>query len=50
MVTGVMWIVVGIVMMATFTASWKFVVGAVCIGIGGLFLRGGLASFIRQNK
>jgi len=48
--SGLMWIVIGIVMMVTFSASWRFVVGAVCIGIGALFVRGGLAAYVRQSR
>lgn len=49
-VSGVMWIVIGVIMMTSFTASWRYVVGAVCIGVGLLFVRGGLAAFIRQSR
>ncbi|MCU1393087.1 MAG: hypothetical protein JWM34_1515 [Ilumatobacteraceae bacterium] len=48
--TGLMWIVVGILIMSTFSADWRYVVGAVAIGVGGLFVRGGLVAFIRQSK
>jgi hypothetical protein len=48
--SGVMWIVVGIVIIVGFTAAWKFAVGIVCIGVGLLFLRGGLAAYVRQHR
>jgi hypothetical protein len=50
MLAGVMWIVVGVVMLVAFTASWKWVAGIVCIGVGLLFLRGGLAAYVRQSR
>jgi hypothetical protein len=45
-----MWIAIGIIMMITFSASWRYVVGAVCVGIGVLFVRGALAAYLRQSK
>ena len=48
-ITGLMWIAVGIVALATFTSSWKVIVGVVAIGIGALFLRGGIVAFARQG-
>jgi hypothetical protein len=50
LLSGAMWIVVGIVMLFAFTASWKWIVGIVCIGVGLLFLRGGLAAYLRQHR
>jgi len=49
-VSGVMWIVVGIVVLVRFTAGWRYVVGIVAIGIGLLFLRGGAAALARQAE
>jgi len=49
-VSGLMWIVVGIVMMIVFSAGWRFIAGAVCIGVGLLFARGGLAAAVRQSN
>jgi hypothetical protein len=43
-----MWIIVGVVILIWLTASWKYVVGIVAIGIGVLFARGGLAALVRQ--
>jgi hypothetical protein len=50
LITGVMWITVGVVIFATFTAGWKYLVGGVCIGVGGLFVRGGLAAIVRRGR
>jgi hypothetical protein len=44
-----MWIIVGIVALATFKASWKYVVGIFAIGVGLLFLRGGVVALVRQD-
>ena len=44
-----MWIAVGIVALVTFTASWKTIAGVVAIGVGVLFLRGGIMAFARQG-
>jgi hypothetical protein len=49
LLTGVMWIIVGVVIVVWFDAGWRFVVGFVCIGVGGLFVRGGLAALIRRS-
>ena len=46
---GLMWLVVGIIALVTFTASWKYVVGIVAIGVGLLFLRGGITALVRQD-
>lgn len=48
--SGLMWIVVGVVVLIWFTAGWKWAVGIVCIGVGLLFLRGGLAAYVRQRR
>jgi len=48
--TGLMWVCVGVVIMVWFTAGWKWIVGSVCVGIGLLFLRGGLAAYVRQHR
>lgn len=48
--TGLMWIIVGVVILIWLTASWKYVAGIVAIGIGVLFARGGLAALIRQSN
>ncbi|HKA03804.1 MAG TPA: hypothetical protein VKD67_05725 [Acidimicrobiales bacterium] len=48
--SGLMWVVVGVVILVAFTASWKWIVGIVCIGVGLLFLRGGLAAYLRQHR
>lgn len=45
-----MWIAVGIIMMVSLSAGWRFLVGAVCIGVGLLFVRGGLAAIVRQSR
>jgi len=50
LMTGLMWVAVGIVILVTFSAGWRFVVGVVCIGVGGLFLRGGLAAIVRRSR
>jgi hypothetical protein len=50
LLSGVMWIVVGIVIIVAFTAGWKYVAGIVCIGIGILFLRGGLVALARRDR
>jgi ABC-type siderophore export system fused ATPase/permease subunit len=46
---GAMWVVVGVVALLTFSASWRYVVGIVAIGVGLLFLRGGLTALVRQD-
>jgi hypothetical protein len=48
--TGLMWIIVGVVILVWFTAGWKWAVGIVCIGVGLLFLRGGLVAYVRQRR
>jgi hypothetical protein len=48
--SGLMWIVVGLVVLIGFTAGWKWAVGIVCIGVGLLFLRGGLVAYVRQRR
>jgi hypothetical protein len=48
--SGLMWIIVGVAIFIAFTASWKWAVGIVCIGVGLLFLRGGLAAYVRQRR
>jgi hypothetical protein len=48
--SGVMWIVVGVVILVGFTAGWKWIVGILCIGVGLLFVRGGLAAYLRQHR
>ena len=48
--SGIMWIVVGVVILVGFTAGWKWIVGIVCIGVGLLFVRGGLAAYVRQHR
>ena len=50
MLAGIMWIVVGIIVLTTFTAGWRFVVGAVSIGVGLLFVRGALTAFARRDR
>ena len=45
-----MWVVVGIVVLVAFDATWKYVVGLVAIGVGVLFLRGGLTAVVRQDE
>jgi hypothetical protein len=50
LIIGVMWVAVGVVILVTFTASWRFIVGIVCIGVGGLFIRGGLAAIVRRSR
>jgi hypothetical protein len=50
MLTGLMWVVVGVVIMVSFRAGWRYVVGAVSIGIGALFLRGGLTALSRRAR
>jgi hypothetical protein len=49
-VSGVMWIVVGIVVLVSFHAGFKFVIGIFAIGVGLLFLRGGLTAAARQQQ
>lgn len=44
------WIVVGVVIMLTFSAGWRFVPGIVAIGIGLLFLRGAAATVVRRQR
>ena len=44
------WIVVGIVIMVTFSAGWRFIPGIVAIGIGLLFLRGAAATVVRRQR
>jgi hypothetical protein len=50
MLAGIMWIVVGIIVLTTFTAGWRFVVGAVSIGVGLLFVRGALTALARRDR
>jgi hypothetical protein len=50
LLSGAMWVVVGIFILVSFSAGWKYVVGAVCIGVGLLFLRGGLVAYLRQHR
>jgi hypothetical protein len=49
-ITGLMWIAVGATALIWFDASWRYVVGIFAIGVGLLFLRGGLAAIVRQNE
>ena len=44
------WIVVGIVIMVTFDAGWKFIPGIVAIGVGLMFLRGAAATVVRRSQ
>ena len=50
MLSGLMWVVVGVVILVAFRASWHVVVGIVCIGIGALFVRGGVVAARRQTR
>jgi hypothetical protein len=45
-----MWIVVGVFVFVTFTASWKLIPAAVSVGIGALYLRGALATVARRSE
>jgi hypothetical protein len=45
-----MWVGVGVVILVALTANWKWVIGVVCIGVGLLFLRGGLTAYLRQRR
>jgi ABC-type siderophore export system fused ATPase/permease subunit len=49
-VSGIMWILVGIVAFIAFSTSWKYVVGIFALGVGLLFLRGGLASLVQRDE
>ena len=50
MLTGAMWVVVGVIIVVSLTADWRWVAGIVCIGVGLLFLRGGVVALIRQDN
>ena len=47
---AIVWIVVGVVLMLTLDAGWKFIPGIVSIGIGLLFLRGAAATVVRRQQ
>jgi hypothetical protein len=44
-----MWVIVGVAILVGFHAGWKWAVGLVCIGIGLLFMRGGLVAVVRRD-
>jgi hypothetical protein len=49
--SGLMWIGVGVVAFVSFSSGFKFVVGIFAVGVGLLFLRGGLtAALVRQRQ
>lgn len=50
LVLGLAWIVCGVLALVALEASWKLIPGAVMIGIGLLFLRGGLTSVARRDR
>jgi len=50
LLSGLMWLVVGLVMLFAFTASWHIAVGIACIGVGGFFLRGAIIAARRQTR
>jgi hypothetical protein len=50
LLVGVMWLAVGVVMIFTLTASWRFVPGIVSLGIGLMFLRGAGATELRRER
>jgi hypothetical protein len=50
LLSGTMWIIVGIAMFVVLTAGWRFIVGGVCIGVGLLFVRGGLVAIVRRSR
>lgn len=47
---ALMWFTVGVVVMTSVSASWKFVPGIVSVGIGLLFLRGAAATVARRAE
>ena len=49
LLVALLWIVVGVVVLTSLDASWKFIPGVVSIGIGLLFLRGALATIARRS-
>lgn len=49
MVVGVMWLAVGLVILLTLRAPWRFIPGIVSLGIGLMFLRGGAATVLRRE-
>jgi hypothetical protein len=45
-----MWIAVGIIALVALSATWKLIPGIVFIGIGLLYLRGGLTTVARRGE
>jgi hypothetical protein len=45
-----MWIIVGVVIWMTFSATWKLVPAVVSIGVGLLFLRGAVTTVNRHEE
>jgi hypothetical protein len=45
-----LWIGVGIIALVALSASWKLIPGVVFIGIGLLYLRGGLTTVARRGE
>jgi hypothetical protein len=50
LLSGLMWFVVGCIVLFAFSAGWHIAVGIACIGVGGLFVRGALAAARRQTR
>jgi hypothetical protein len=44
-----MWIVVGVILLVSLSASWKFIPGIVCIGLGLMYLRGAVITVARRG-
>jgi len=49
LLVAAMWLAVGVIMIVTLSATWRFVPGIVSIGIGLMFLRGAGATELRRE-
>ena len=50
LLTGVMWVAVGVIMLLGLTTGWKWAVGLFSIGVGVLFLRGFVVAVLRRDR
>ena len=46
---AVAWLVVGVVILTTFSAGWRFIPGVFAIGIGLFFVRAAAATVVRRE-
>jgi hypothetical protein len=46
---GLMWLAVGVLVLLTFTATWRYIPGIVSLGIGLMFIRGAGATVLRRE-